>query len=84
MNGYVNPSYPGYVPGPSVPMVPMHVPDPPGQNVTFKVIYVNPSIIDPAVSPNVPVVGIVPVPGTVGVFSRVVNVIPAGGAPQRW
>lgn len=66
--------YPGYVPGPAMATTLAHIPDPPGQNITFRLVHV-PATIG---LPNRLVSGSVPVPGTLFGFVTVVNAVPGG------
>lgn len=66
--------YPGYVPGPTTATTLLHIPDPPGQNITFRLVQV-PATIGMR---NVLVQGTVPVPGTLFGFITVANAVPGG------
>lgn len=50
----------------NIPLVPLHIPDPPGQNITFKLVYVDARVGLPK---PVEITGMLPIPGTVGMYA---------------
>lgn len=55
----------------TAPMVPVHIPDPPGQNITFRLIYVDARVGLPK---PVAIGAMLPIPGTVGMYAPFVGV----------